>query len=301
MEISTIIPVYNGSRFIERAVNSVLQHDMVKEIILIDDGSTDNSLEICNKLASANEKIQVYFHPENENRGAGPTRNVGLKKAKFPYISFLDVDDIYLGNRFDKDEEIFREHPDAEGALNALGLQVIDESARAAFDKIKGIKAMTTFSDYVPPEEVPYVFYDIHPRVKGYFSVDGLTLKKSVLKKVGYFNDNIGMHEDTEWLLRLVLQAKLYCSQIKEATGLRGIHEGNRVYTQTDADTKAKLYAMTIKAIKDLNVDHLFKSRLQLLLPYKRMEYGKVTLKDLFKLAIATPRYLYFYLRYRMT
>jgi Glycosyltransferases involved in cell wall biogenesis len=59
LEISVIIPVYNAAEFLERAVNSALQFDEVKEIVLIEDKSTDRSLEICQKLVSRKSKDQI--------------------------------------------------------------------------------------------------------------------------------------------------------------------------------------------------------------------------------------------------
>ena len=59
MTISVIIPVYNASAFLKKAVNSALQFEEVKEILLLEDCSTDDSLEICRKLAAGNSKIKL--------------------------------------------------------------------------------------------------------------------------------------------------------------------------------------------------------------------------------------------------
>lgn len=89
--ISVVIPVYNAEKYIERCLNSILgQTHGNLEIIIIDDGSTDNSPEICDKYATSDERIKV-IHKYNE--GVSTARNMGLSLAKGDYISFVDSDD----------------------------------------------------------------------------------------------------------------------------------------------------------------------------------------------------------------
>ena len=87
--ISVIVPIYNSEKYLEKCITSLLHQNINNyEIILIDDGSTDKSLEICKKFE--NKRIKV-FHKENE--GISLTRNFGLAKASYNYISFVDSDD----------------------------------------------------------------------------------------------------------------------------------------------------------------------------------------------------------------
>lgn len=89
--VSIIVPVYNTAKYLEKTIQSIiLQTNSDWEIILIDDGSTDNSLELCNKIASQNEKIRV-FH--KKNGGLASARNAGIKLARGKYLSFVDSDD----------------------------------------------------------------------------------------------------------------------------------------------------------------------------------------------------------------
>ena len=89
--ISIIIPVYNVEQWLDRCVESVANQTYKDiEIMLIDDGSTDKSSEICDKWDEKDGRITVY-HKENE--GLGLTRNFGLKKATGEYIAFIDSDD----------------------------------------------------------------------------------------------------------------------------------------------------------------------------------------------------------------
>lgn len=94
--LSIIIPVYNAEKYVDRLLNNFLQQDLKKvEIILIDDGSMDNSLKICNEYARKSESI-VVFHQENQ--GASAARNKGIELSKGRYIVFVDSDDSVSDN-----------------------------------------------------------------------------------------------------------------------------------------------------------------------------------------------------------
>lgn len=91
IKFSLIIPVYNVEKYLKRCVNSILAQDCGSmEIILIDDGSTDSSPELCDQLAAKHSEIQV-IHKANE--GLGLTRNLGIQMAKGEYLLFVDSDD----------------------------------------------------------------------------------------------------------------------------------------------------------------------------------------------------------------
>ena len=89
--ISVIVPVYNGEKYIRPCVASIRGQSYEKlEIILVDDGSADNSLRICKDLAAEDPRILVVHQ---ENRGLGPARNFGMEHASGEFIGFCDVDD----------------------------------------------------------------------------------------------------------------------------------------------------------------------------------------------------------------
>lgn len=89
--ISFIVPVYNGEQYINKCVNSILnQTNRNFEIIIIDDGSNDNSLEICREYEKIYNNIYVYTQI---NQGVSVARNNGLKNSKGEWIAFVDVDD----------------------------------------------------------------------------------------------------------------------------------------------------------------------------------------------------------------
>ena len=92
--ISVIIPVYNVKGYLERCVESVLTQDYKNiEVIIVDDGSTDGSAEICEALASKDNRIVVIHQI---NAGISAARNAGIKKSSGDYISFIDSDDFWM-------------------------------------------------------------------------------------------------------------------------------------------------------------------------------------------------------------
>lgn len=98
MEISVIIPVYNVEKYLPKCLDSVcMQDDCVKEIILINDGSTDRSLEICKAYVQRDKRIKLI---DQENKGLSATVRIGVRAATCKYIGFVDSDDYIESNMF---------------------------------------------------------------------------------------------------------------------------------------------------------------------------------------------------------
>lgn len=91
MRISVIVPVYNAERYLDKCIASILAQSFSDfELVLINDGSTDNSGEICNNFAKKDSRIKVIH---KENGGASSARNAGMEIAAGDYIAFVDCDD----------------------------------------------------------------------------------------------------------------------------------------------------------------------------------------------------------------
>ena len=106
-KVSVIIPVYNCENYISKSVESVINQDISEvEIILVDDGSTDDSLKVCQLLSLKYRNIKVI---SQGNKGPGAARNAGLKIATGEYVTFLDGDDLLPKNIFNKIYSILKE------------------------------------------------------------------------------------------------------------------------------------------------------------------------------------------------
>lgn len=96
IKISFIIPVYNVEQFISKCVDSILEQTIDDiEIILVNDGSTDNSLSICKQYESLYSYIKVI---DKENEGVAIARNIGIKASRGKYVCFVDADDFYMSD-----------------------------------------------------------------------------------------------------------------------------------------------------------------------------------------------------------
>ena len=230
MKVSVIIPVYNAEKYVTEAVESALMQPETGEVLLIEDKSPDNSLAVCQQLASKYDKVKLFQHPDQGNHGAGATRNVGLLNAKFPYICFLDADDYMLANRFKAAVNTFEQYPDAEGVYDAIGIDFDNEAAKTKWFETRNFST-TTIHKIIPPEEV---FYCQTVGRHGYFHTDGIVLKKGVFDKVGLFDTELKLSQDNHMFVRISALCKLYPGEIERPVANRRVHDENRILNNID-------------------------------------------------------------------
>lgn len=91
IKVSVIIPAYNAEKYIKMTVESIINQTLKEiEVIIINDGSTDNTLSIINELEKKDDRIIII---NNENKGVSYSRNIGIKKSRGEYLAFIDADD----------------------------------------------------------------------------------------------------------------------------------------------------------------------------------------------------------------
>ncbi len=237
LNISVIIPVYNAAEFLEKSVQSALQFDEVKEILLIEDASTDHSLSICEKLVTEDSRVRLYQHPDRGNHGAGATRNLGLEKAQSEFISFLDSDDYYLSNRFEAEKKLFEESH-IEGVFGAIGVEYLSEKGKEEFQNKFKNTTLTTVNYSAEGEEVFKGLLGLTTKSFGtFFHLDALTIRKSALQKHHLrFNEKLRVHQDSDFIIKLAYACHLKSGIIDKAIAIRGVHDNNRI-------TKIKPYS----------------------------------------------------------
>lgn len=247
MNISVIIPVYNAVNFIEKAVNSALLHDEVKEVILVEDGGADGALETCRKLAANNSKIKLFQHKNGVNKGAGASRNLGILKATHEYIAFLDADDYFTIKRFDKEKKIFNEHLNCDGVYGAIGVVYLDKSGAAAWEtKGNSEESLTTVSKNIPPEHLFEFLIGVknEGNYQGYFSLDGLTVKRdALLESKVLFDETLRLHQDTVFIWQLAYKLQLFTGERDKPLAIRGVHANNRfIHAKNLNESRSKQY-----------------------------------------------------------
>ena len=255
--ISVIIPVYNGELFIEKAIDSAKMQPEVLEIIVVNDGSEDSTQEILNRLEKSISQLKVFHHPNKINKGRSASRNLGIQKAVGNYIAFLDADDYYLEHRFSNDYKLFKNDNDLDGIYNAIGAYFY----RKAQVEEKELELTTVYEKINSKELFNYLLNGN----KGYFSIDGLTIKKTVFKSVGYFNEKLEVAEDTDLILKMAVKCKLEAGVIDKPLAMRGVHDEN-VFNQTNLYIKhrSNMYESVIswginEKLSNETIDNLLK------------------------------------------
>lgn len=230
MKISVIIPVYNAEKYISKAVESALQLDEVYEVILIEDQSPDNALQICSELAKKYEQVKLFQHPDLKNHGAGASRNLGIEKATGDFIAFLDADDYFLPNRFTAEKELFKDSK-IDGVFNAIGTEYLTEKGREEFMSNINDSELLTVNYPAEGNEVFRGLLGLTPRVFGsFFTLDALTIRKHSLEsKKLRFNEALRLHQDSDFIIKLAHLCHLKSGIINIPVAMRGMHDDNRI------------------------------------------------------------------------
>ncbi|HUQ96894.1 MAG TPA: glycosyltransferase family 2 protein [Chitinophagaceae bacterium] len=210
--VSVIIPFFNEERFLEETVTSVLQQTYPHwEILLIDDGSSDNSTAIAKRFASAHNNIFYVEHEGHANKGLSATRNAGIAQAKGSLVALLDADDIWLPEKLQKQVAVFQQHSDVallcEASLYWYSWQHNDNE-----DVLIPIGASGN-KTYTPPQ----LSLLLYPLGKGAAPCpSGLMIKTGILRALGGFEASFTgpnqMYEDQPFLAKFYLSQTVYVS-----------------------------------------------------------------------------------------
>lgn len=137
--VSIIMPAYNSADFIVEAIQSVLQQTHLNwELLIIDDASVDDTVEITQKFASTDSRIQLFQNKTNQ--GAGVGRNIGINAAQGSFIAFLDADDLWLPKKLEFQLEFMKSH-DLDMTYSSYYL--INESGKELFKKIEALPILS--------------------------------------------------------------------------------------------------------------------------------------------------------------
>jgi glycosyltransferase involved in cell wall biosynthesis len=287
--VSVVIPVYNAEKYVKRAVESVLIQPEVTEVILVNDGSSDNSVAICQKLQEVDQRIIIVHHLAFKNKGVSASRNLGIKTAKNNFIAFLDSDDYYLPKRFLKTKICFEEDDNIDGVYELIGVHS-DSHKINEYAKIDLIESCKLFENMQPIGS------------KVWFSNNGITLKKVVFKKCGYFDEKLKTSEDTLQWFKMASVCKLVPGEINDFVALsekltNGLSSNRRL-------VEKDFIIMLLKLFKFCESNNLTASRKELVVskllyfisipPYNEYFNGLNKLKLFAKIISVSPSYLIF-------
>lgn len=166
--ISVIIPVYNGERYIHECFDSIINQTLGIEnieVIVVDDSSTDNSVEIIQQYVEKYESFKLIN--QNPNQGCGPARNLGLKHVTSDYVTYLDCDDYISLNAYEKALEIFNN--DDEVDLVLYRWEEFNEDGLLNWDTVpkkflKEHKIITDINEYPEVIFATYVYIKVYAK-----------------------------------------------------------------------------------------------------------------------------------------
>ncbi|GAB3530121.1 hypothetical protein GCM10027443_10330 [Pontibacter brevis] len=209
--VSVIIAFLNEERFMEEALESVLAQDYPNwEVMLVDDGSTDNSTVIAKAYAQKYPGKIVYLeHEGHSNKGLSSSRNLAIAHAKGAYVAFLDADDVWLPGLLSNQVRIMQQQSVAMVCEGTEYWYSWDDAERADVVIPIGTKQDTTYS---PPQ----LMLDLYPLGYGAAPcVCGILIRKDVLVKHGGFDEAFtGMYEDQVFLSKIYLNESVYVSSL---------------------------------------------------------------------------------------
>ncbi len=239
--VSIVVPAYNAERYLQETISSVIKQKYTNwELLIVNDGSKDNTLSIAQTFASKEPRINII---DKSNSGVSDTRNTGVKNAKGEILFFLDADDVWNENNIsDKVKRL--NDPACDAVYSAC--EMIDEHSVSFSQYLQG-------SDNLKLEDMLLS--------KGNYTTapSGIAVKKSVLHKIGGFDTNLSNNADQDFFIR-ILAAGFKISYIKETLWKYRMHS-NSMSKNVALLEKDLLYVFNKASKNNLFSSSLFKRR----------------------------------------
>lgn len=187
--VSVIIPSYNRVKYIQQAIDSVYsQNYSPVELIVVDDGSTDGSLELLRRL-EASGRIKLFTHPNHKNKGQSASLNLGIMHCCGNYVSILDSDDYFAPQKLEQQVAYLESHPTL-GMVYGRG-HAVDASGSFLF-KVPD-------DNHAESNDPNELLLDCYMALPG-----GSLIRRSVFDKVGMFEESYRAGQDHDMALRIM-------------------------------------------------------------------------------------------------
>jgi glycosyltransferase involved in cell wall biosynthesis len=204
-DVSVIMPVFNGAKYIAEALNSVLIQDLAhKEVIVVDDGSTDDTVKIAERF------VPLIRIVRQENRGAAAARNTGVGESSGKYLAFIDADDLWLAGHTSKLLDAIEADQDCDMVIGALQQFISPELGTAHLHLLR--EELKTMPGY-------------HPGC--------MVVKRESFDRVGHFNEKLNLAETVDWFARAQSEG-MKLGKIDEIVYQRRIHTDNQGLTKKE-------------------------------------------------------------------
>jgi len=203
VKLSVVVPAFNEERGLEKCLRSVLAAAVEdSEIILVDDGSTDDTRKVVRDLAVEDSRVRLLRHAEGANRGVAATRNLGLAEARGTYIAFLDADDYCEATRFAVCLPLLESSADLDGVLVPVQVHFDDTNDGGARDFLPAIL------DH-DPSIASDAFAIATLTGRSGFHISNLLFRSGLLNRSGVFDPRRKLgEEDLDLWLRMALAGR---------------------------------------------------------------------------------------------
>ena len=219
IDISFIIPVYNCSDYIEEAIFSIINLGLENyEIVVVDDSSTDNTVDIIENMRV--DAVRILY--SEKNNGVSSARNIGIKNAMGRFISFMDGDDECSKKAFKIAYNLLLNNNSLDGVY--MGIPEFYDSSMVPFKK------------------QPKLNFKIRNNVYSLFAseifatVQSLVLRREVFGRVGYFSEVLDIAEDFDFYVRLFSECKI--EVLNNQYGFKYRHNSNSLMNSKDNEEK---------------------------------------------------------------
>ncbi len=192
---SVVIPLYNKEKFVRETLRSVLSQTFTDfEIIVVDDASTDGSLNVVKSIAS--DRIRIVSH--EKNKGLSAARNTGIRNSSAEFIAFVDADDLWKPFFLEKMRELISRFPHAGVFASGYTEKYPGVELKVKKNIDLGEGEMNIIPDFFKANLYQPIFW-----------YGSAVVRKAVFESVGYFDETITFGEDTDFNIRAGLQFSL--------------------------------------------------------------------------------------------
>lgn len=221
-KISVIIPTYNRADLLPRAIKSVLSQTFQDfELIIVDDGSTDNTKEVVEEFQKRDRRIKYIWQEKNSGAPAKPT-NIGIMNSTGEFIAILEHDDEWLPQKLEKQIAIFNDSKN--NMLGLVGCDVLVVSNKTRYFRVPKVKKGKTFEKFLKSTFI--------------CSASSALIRRSVFQDVGLFDENLFSVQDWEMWTKMAYAG--YAFKFIREPLLRYYIHGQNITATTSIEKKEK-------------------------------------------------------------
>ncbi len=214
MRVSVIIPTYNRAALLKEAIESVRSQTYLDwELIVVDDGSTDDTLSVVSELKDS--RIRYFYQ---KNAGVSAARNRGIEVSRSPFIAFLDSDDLWIPEKLERQVKYMEQHPETGLLYGQVGRYSISDPS---YFKVEPEKGLMTVPELLNGPRTLFT--------------STVLIRRACLEQAGLFDTQLHVGEDFDLFLRAAAKYPIFF--------LEGVDTKMRIHLENTGGNVKKLYS----------------------------------------------------------